>query len=211
MNELIRQLIDQVARRRKQDDGTVTDERELERRLREGRELVGVGGVFFVDKFACFVERMVLEDRLEGGKLFVGFELFRNMTDQPERRERYLELDRLANSSWAYGWDEPLDYSVNPPAPWPFRRLVPVRVTRNDPVCRSWFVVYTGRDRACCLVALREVGAESGEEAPGQPKPVRFRGIWTTDENIAEAVAADLVRVVNPYYGVVGNRSGLSP
>jgi hypothetical protein len=211
MNELIRQLIDQVARRRKQDDETITDQRDLKRRLGEGRELVFVGGVFFVEKFAYFAERMLLDDRLEGGKLFVGFELFRNMTDHRERRERYLELDRLANSSWAYGWDEPRDYSVDPPGAWPFQRVVPVRVSREDPVCRSWFVVYSGGQRSCCLVALREVGAESGSEAQGQPKPVCFRGIWTTDEDIGEAVAADLMRVVNPYYGVAGNRSGVSP
>jgi hypothetical protein len=211
MNELIRQLIDQVARRRKQDDETITDQRELGRRLREGRELVFVGGVFFVEKFAYFAERTVLDDRLEGGKLFVGFELFRNVTDHQERRQRYLELDRLANSSWAYGWDEPLDYGVDPPAPWPFRTVAPVRVARADPLCRSWFVVYTSPQRSCCLVALREVGVDTAEEAPGQPKPVSFRGVWTTDEDIAGAVAADLVRVVNPYYGVVGEGSGVSP
>jgi hypothetical protein len=210
MNELIRQLIDQVARRRKQDDETVTDQQELGRRLREGRELVFVGGVFFVEKFAYFAERTLLEERVEGGKLFVGFELFRNMTDHPERRQRYLELDRLANSSWAYGWDEPLDYGVEPPAPWPFARAVPVRVARHDPLCRCWFVVYTGPQRCCCLVALREVGGEVAERAVGQPKPVSFRGVWTTDEDIAGAVAADLLRVVNPYYGVVGDGPGVS-
>ncbi len=72
MNELIRRLIDQVARRRRRGDETVTDDRELGRRMREERELVFVGGVFFVEKFAYFVERTVAEERLEGGQLFVG-------------------------------------------------------------------------------------------------------------------------------------------
>lgn len=201
MNELITRLIDQVARRRQRGDETVTEERELDRRMSEGRELTFVGGVFFVEKFAYFIEQRIAEERLEGGYLFVGFERFSNLTGHPERRRRYLELEALENRAWAYGWDEPLDYSQEPPGPWPYRRLVPVRVEPEDPLRWSWFVVYRGRERSYCLVALSGV-RPGGVEPTGRPaKEVRFRGVWTTDEKIADAVAADLLRVVNPYYG----------
>ncbi len=201
MNELIRRLIDQVARRRRRGDETVTDDRELDRRMREERELVFVGGVFFVEKFAYFVERTVVEERLEGGQLFVGFERFSILTGHAERRQRYLELEELDNQAWAYGWDEPLDYSREPPGPWPFRGVVPVQVSAEDPIRWSWFVVYRGLERSYCLVALSGVRGENGLGATGRPREVRFRGVWTTDEKIADAVAADLLRVVNPYYG----------
>jgi len=201
MNELIRQLIDQVARRRDLGDETITDQQELSRRMSAGRELIFVGGVFFVEKFAYFIERLVAEERLEGGQLFVGLERFRNLTGHPERRQRYLELEQLANESWAYGWDEPLDYSQEPPGPWPFQKLEPVRVAPEDPVRWSWFVVYRGLQKSYCLVALSRVRSESGNADKARPKEVRFRGVWTTDEKIADAVTADLLRVVNPYYG----------
>jgi len=202
MNELIRRLIDQVARRREQGDETISDQRELDRRMSEGRELVFVGGVFFVEKFTYFIESTVAEEHLEGGQLFVGFESFSNLTGHAQRRQRYLELEHLDNQAWAYGWDEPLDYGQDPPGPWPYQRLVPVRVSAEDPVRRSWFVVYRGLERSYCLVALSEVLGERGGGVASRPKEVHFHGVWTTDEKIADAVAADLVRVVNPYYGV---------
>lgn len=198
MNELISRLIDQVARRRQRGDETVTEARELDRRMSEGRELTFVGGVFFVEKFAYFIEQQIAGERLQGGELFVGFERFGNLTGHPERRQRYLQLEQLENRSWAYGWDEPLDYSQEPPGPWPYRRLVPVRVAPEDPLRWSWFVVYCGQERSYCLVALSGVRTDR-RDPPA--KEVRFRGVWTTDEKIAQAVAADLVRVVNPYYG----------
>jgi len=158
--------------------------------------------VFFVEKFAYFIESTVAEERLEGGQLFVGFERFSNLTGHAERRRRYRELEHLNNQTWAYGWDEPLDYAQDPPGPWPFQRLVPVRVSAEDPVRWSWFVVYRGSKRSYCLVALSEVRGRRGGGAVDRPREVNFHGIWTTDDKIADAVAADLLRVVNPYYGV---------
>jgi len=205
MNELISRLIDQVARRRERGDETVSDRRELDRRMSEGRELVfevvPVGGIFFVEKFTFFVEQMLAEERPEDGQLFVGLERFRNLTGHRERRQRYLELEELANEAWAYGWDEPLDYGQDPPGPWPYRRLVPVRVTAEDPVRSSWFIVYYGPQRSYCLVAQSRVRPELSPGAASGRKQVRFRGVWTTDPRIAREVAADLVRVVNPLYG----------
>jgi hypothetical protein len=169
--------------------------------MSEGRELVFVGGVFFVEKFTFFVEQMLAEERLEDGQLFVGLERFRNLTGHSERRQRYLGLEGLANQAWAYGWDEPLDYSQEPPGPWPYRRLVPVRVSAEDPVRWSWFIVYHGPQHSYCLVAQSGVRPERAAGATPARKQIRFRGVWTTDPRIAQAVAADLVRVVNPYYG----------
>ena len=201
MNELIRRLIDQVARRRERGDETVSDHRELDRRLSEGRELVFVGGVFFVEKFTLLAEQMLAEQRPEGGQLVVGFERFRNLTGNTRRRERYLTLEQLAGDAWVYGCDEPLDYAQEPPGPWPYERLVPVRVSEQDPLRWTWFIVYCGPRLSYCLVALSQVRSGLPITGQSEAREVSFRGVWTTDGKIAQAVVADLVRVVNPFYG----------
>ena len=145
---------------------------------------VFVKGVFFLEKLSYIVETKLAAGELAGGRLFVGYQSFANLV---ARRDRYEAIDGTDNRMWAYGHDDPRG--------WPYPHITPVRYTEDDPLVRTWFIVY---DHPATSYTLAAIGHKSS--GAGGRKFIRFKGFWSTQAVIAQQLGRYLERVVNPQY-----------
>jgi len=179
VNDLVERTIDFLERHsvRREIAPTVPDE------LAKVPDTVFVGTAFFMEKFTYLVEKEILEKSLEAGSLFINFQSFAKIL----RRARQLrEIDALNNRVFAYGADEVGD--------WPFSRFKRIKLSPDDSLLDSWFIIYASGDATYSLVALQ------GGPGQVQERSRRFRGFWTRRPSITHYLCDYLLRVVNPQY-----------
>ncbi len=179
MNDLVERTIDFLEKHsvRRELAARVPEE------LTEVSDTVFVGTAFFMEKFTHLVEKEIIQKSLQGGNLFINFQSFAKVL----RRSRQLrEIDRLQNRVFVYGADEVKN--------WPFSTLKRVKVSPDDSLLDSWFIIYASQTAAYSLVALQR-GARQG-----RARSRRFRGFWTTRPSITQYLCDYLLRVVNSQY-----------
>lgn len=179
MNDLVERTIDFLERQsvRKELAPRVPED------LAEVPDTVFVGTAFFMEKFTYLVGKEILQRSLQGGNLFINFQSFRKVS----RRARQLrEIDRLQNRVFVYGADEVEN--------WPFSNFKRVKVSPDDSLLDSWFIVYASQTAAYSLVAVQR----GPRQAPARSR--RFRGFWTIRPSITQYLCDYLLRVVNSQY-----------
>ena len=70
-----------------------------------------------------------------------------------------------------------------------------MRFSSDDPLLRTWFIVY---DQPGGSYSLAAIGHKMSDH--GGRRPIHFKGFWSTQDVVAHQLGQFLQRVVNPQY-----------